>query len=245
MSSSAKIAAVPLPWWTSRSITATCSSARWRAVPLGLHQARRDGDVVEHAVAASPASALAWCVPPPRLALTPPSAPSDSAMRAAAIVAPTDQTRARRPAPASTRSRSRAGARRSACRRARRRCSPGRAPAPVRPRWPAPPMRSSMPRGSASTRRRSRPYLPIGKRCPGGSGRMCGSKWKAITSRCTNGDALEGHPLKHAAVQQRRLQKPDAALYFVPCCTAANEFCGAMQPSFHPTKPRRSIHADR
>src|SRR5579862_8961232 len=62
-------------------------------------------------------------------------------------------------------------------------------------------MRSAMPRGSASTRRRRRPYLPMGNRCPGGSGRMCESKWKAITPGCTNDD-VGGMTLKDAAAQQ-------------------------------------------
>src|SRR3954468_17208670 len=98
-------------------------------------------------------------------------------------------------------------------------------------------MRSSMPRGSASTRRRSRPYLPMGNRCPGGRGRMCGSKWKAITARCTK-ERVGGLPLSHAAAQQRHLQKAATGLYFHVCCTAA-KFCGAMQPaSSHPETRR-------
>jgi hypothetical protein len=48
VSSSAKIAAVPLPWWTSHGHLQSLSTA---PVPLGLHQARGHGHVVEHAIA--------------------------------------------------------------------------------------------------------------------------------------------------------------------------------------------------
>jgi hypothetical protein len=86
--SSRKIAAVPLPWCTSRSITSTRSRPAVAAVPLGLHQPRRHGHVVEHAVARALVRIgvvrAAGQVGGHALA-------ANSAVRAAAMVAPTER----------------------------------------------------------------------------------------------------------------------------------------------------------
>jgi hypothetical protein len=78
--SSAKIAAVPSPWWTSQSNTSTR-----RAAPSARSVAAVTARSF-HTQKPLPKSRCAWWVPPARL----PARPSTSAARAAASVPPTE-----------------------------------------------------------------------------------------------------------------------------------------------------------
>ena len=78
--------AVPLPWCTSRSITATRGGA-CPAESASCCSVRAATAMSLNTQKPPPLSALAWCVPPARLA----AMPSDRARRAAATVAPTER----------------------------------------------------------------------------------------------------------------------------------------------------------